>query len=338
MDSELGVVEQNGNGAIHPPLRLGSGRSDVYVLTRDNQRYGDEDAASASLSLINLHQKVERTLAEIQFEVPTGAERLAEAARYALLAGGKRVRPVLVMATAQALGLNVDDVLPTACAIECLHTNSLIVDDLPAMDNHARRRGRPTLHRVYGDNIAILAGCTLLSEAQRLILEEQVGSARLRNLLLRVVLQATGTSGMVSGQFLDVTGYRPHDATDLERMQMLKTGTLIVACVRCGVLLADAQMSSALAAFAHDLGALFQVVDDILDEVGKTRWLGKVPRSDRRAGKLTNVTMFSLAHARETAADLHERCNVSLNEIAADAPGPVGPLREITDRVHRRNR
>lgn len=338
MDSESGVVEQNGNGAVHSALRLGSARGEGYVLPRRDQRCGNEDVAGASLSLIDLHQRVERALEEIEFEVPVGAERLAEAARYALLAGGKRVRPVLVMATAQALGLNVDDVLPTACAIECLHTNSLIVDDLPAMDNHAKRRGRPTLHRVYGDNIAILAGCALLSEAQRLILEEQVGSARLRNLLLRVVLQATGTAGMVSGQFLDVAGYRPDDASDLERMQMLKTGTLIAACVRCGVLLSDAQMSSALAAFAYDLGALFQVVDDILDEVGKTGWLGKIPRSDRRAGKLTNVTMFSLAHARETAADLHERCNASLDEIAAEVPGPVDALREITDRVHQRNR
>jgi geranylgeranyl diphosphate synthase, type II len=338
MDSESVVVEQNGNGEVHSALRLVRSHGDGYALTRGYRRRGDEEVASASLSLTDLHQRVERALAEIEFEVPAGADRLAEAARYALLAGGKRVRPVLVMATVQALGLNVDDVLPTACAIECLHTNSLIVDDLPAMDNHARRRGRPTLHRVYGDNIAILAGCALLSEAQRLILEEQLGSPRLRNLLLRVVLQATGTTGMVSGQFLDVTGYRPSDAGDLERMQMLKTGTLIVACVRCGALLANAQMSSALAAFAHDLGALFQVVDDILDEVGKARWLGKIPRSDRRAGKLTNVTMFSLDRARETAAALHERCNASLDKIAADAPGSVQALREISDCVHRRNR
>jgi geranylgeranyl diphosphate synthase, type II len=294
------------------------------------------------LSLGDLHQRVESALAEIEFEVPAGASRLAEAARYALLAGGKRVRPVLVMATAQALGLTIDDVLPTACAIECLHTNSLIVDDLPAMDNHARRRGRPTLHRVYGDNIAILAGCALLSEAQRLILEEQRGSARLRNLVLRIVLQATGTTGMVSGQFLDVTGYRPSDGGDLERMQMLKTGTLIVACVRCGTLLAgdvaDGQMSQAFTAFAHNLGALFQVVDDILDETGKARWLGKIPRSDRRAGKMTNVTMFGLEHARETAAALHERCGASLEEIASSAPGSVQALREIADGVYRRDR
>ncbi len=295
-------------------------------------------ASAPPLLLGDLHRQVESALAEIEFEVPAGADRLAEAARYALLAGGKRVRPVLVLATGQALGLTIDDVLPTACAIECLHTNSLIVDDLPAMDNHARRRGRPTLHRVYGDNIAILAGCALLSEAQRLILEEQHGSARLRNLVLRIVLHATGTTGMVSGQFLDVAGYRPSDAGDLERMQMLKTGTLIVACVRCGTLLAGAQMSSALTAFAHNLGALFQVVDDILDETGKARWLGKIPRSDRRAGKMTNITMFGLEYARETATALHERCEASLDEIAASVPGSVQPLREIADGVYRRNR
>jgi geranylgeranyl pyrophosphate synthase len=340
MDSESVVVEQNGNGAASA-LRLVRSRRDGF------ERRGGEAArvppasgapATASLLLADLHARVESVLAEIEFEVPAGAERLAEAARYALLAGGKRVRPVLVLATAQALGVTTDEVLPTACAIECLHTNSLIVDDLPAMDNHARRRGRPTLHRVYGDNIAILAGCALLSEAQRLILEEQRGSARLRNLLLRIVLQATGTTGMVSGQFLDVTGYSPSDASDLERMQMLKTGTLLVACVRCGTLLAGCEMSGAFTTFAYNLGALFQVVDDILDETGKTRWLGKIPRSDRRAGKLTNVTMFGLDHARETAIALHERCNSSLDEIAASAPGSVQALREIADGVHRRDR
>jgi geranylgeranyl diphosphate synthase, type II len=295
-------------------------------------------SATAPLLLRDLHKRVESALVDIELEVPAGAERLAEAARYALLAGGKRVRPVLVMATAQAMGSRVDDVLPTACAIECLHTNSLIVDDLPAMDNHARRRGRPTLHRAYGDDVAVLAGCALLGEAQRLILEEQRGSAELRNLLLRVVLQATGTTGMVSGQFLDVTGYRPGDARDLERMQMLKTGSLIVASVHCGALLGNGQMSEAIIAFAQDLGALFQVVDDILDETGKARWLGKMPRSDRRSGKLTNVTMFGLKYARERARALHERCQVSLDEIAPSVPGSVQALREITDVVYQRNR
>jgi geranylgeranyl diphosphate synthase type II len=337
------VDEQTGGGGVvgSSALRLAHGQHNGFERRiREGLRVDSADPTPAPPPLLlgDLHQRVEGALAEIEFEVPAGADTLAEAARYALLAGGKRVRPVLVMATAQALGLTIDDVLPTACAIECLHTNSLIVDDLPAMDNHARRRGRPTLHRVYGDNIAILAGCALLSEAQRLILEEQRGPAELRNRLLRIVLQATGTTGMVSGQFLDVTGYRPGDAHDLERMQMLKTGTLIVACVRCGALLAGAQMGSALAVFAHELGALFQVVDDILDETGKARWLGKIPRSDRRAGKLTNITMFGLEYARETAAALHERCVASLDELAASVPGSVQPLREIADGVHRRDR
>jgi geranylgeranyl diphosphate synthase type II len=290
------------------------------------------------LSMSELHARVERALVEIEFAVAAGADRLAEAARYALLAGGKRVRPVLMMATAQAMGLMIEDVLPTACAIEMIHTNSLIVDDLPAMDNHPRRRGRQALHRVYGDDIAILAGCALLSEAQRLILEEQPGSAELRNLMLRAVLQATGISGMVSGQFLDVARYRPSDECDLERTQMLKTGTLIVACVRCGTLLAHSPMSPAFTAFAQNLGTLFQVVDDILDETGKARWLGKVPRNDRRSGKMTNVTIFGLGYARETAMTLHERCMINLEEIAAIVPCSVEALREIADGVYQRNR
>lgn len=288
------------------------------------------------LSLAELREEVESSLAEVEFPVPAGAERLAEAARYSLLAGGKRVRPVLVMACAQALGAPVDRVLPTACAIEMIHTNSLIVDDLPAMDNHTKRRGRPTLHRLYGDDIAILAGCALLSEAQRLILERQPGDADLRNRVLRAVLEATGTAGMVGGQFLDVTKYRPEDREDLERLQILKTGILIVACVRCGTLLAEDKTDPAFEDFAASLGSLFQVVDDILDETGKARWLGKIPGSDRRAGRLTHVTMFGLRRARETATSLHERCLASLEEIDSYAPGPTQPLREIADMVLRR--
>jgi geranylgeranyl diphosphate synthase, type II len=288
------------------------------------------------LSLAEMHEEVERSLEQVEFPVPAGAERLAEAARYSLLGGGKRVRPILAMACAQALGAPVERVMPTACAIEMIHTNSLIVDDLPAMDNHAKRRGKPTLHRLYGDDIAILAGCALLSEAQRLILEGQPGDADLRNRLLGVVLGATGTAGMVGGQFLDVTKYRPSDREDLERLQMLKTGTLLVASVRCGTLLADDRTDPAFDRYAESLGSLFQVVDDILDETGKARWLGKVPGSDRRAGRLTHVTMFGLRRARETARSLHERCLASLEEIDSCAPGPTGPLREMADMVLQR--
>jgi len=257
--------------------------------------------AAPALSIAEMHEGVERALEQVDFPAPSGAEQLAEAARYSLLGGGKRVRPILVMAAAQALGAPIERVMPTACALELLHTNSLIVDDLPAMDNHAKRRGRPTLHRLYGDDIAILAGCALLSESQRLILEKQPGPAELRNRVLGVVLEATGTPGMVAGQYLDVTKYKPRDRADLERMQMLKTGCLLVACVRCGSLLATNRTDAALDSFAASLGSLFQVVDDILDETGKARWLGKMPGSDRRAGKLTHVTMFGLRQARETA-------------------------------------
>ncbi len=293
---------------------------------------------AAPPTLAAMRAEVERALAEVEFPAPAGAERLAEAARYSLLGGGKRVRPILVMACAQALGAPLDRVLPTACAIELIHTNSLIVDDLPAMDNHAKRRGRPTLHRLYGDDIAILAGCALLSEAQRLILEDQAGPPELRNRLLGAVLGATGTAGMVGGQFLDVTKYRPRDRDDLERLQMLKTGTLLVASVRCGTLIAGGRTVPAFDRYAESLGSLFQVVDDILDETGKARWLGKIPGSDRRAGRMTHVTMFGLRRARETARGLHERCLASLAEIESQAPGPTRPLREIADMVLDRKR
>jgi geranylgeranyl diphosphate synthase type II len=291
------------------------------------------DAEAAPLSISAMREEVEHALVEVEFPAPTGAERLVEAARYALLGGGKRVRPILTMACAQALGAPGDRALPTACAIELIHTNSLIVDDLPAMDNHAKRRGRDTLHRRYGDDVAILAGCALLSEAQRLILEDQPGDPELRNRLLGFVLEATGTAGMVGGQFLDVTKYRPRDHEDLERLQRLKTGTLLVASVRCGTLLAGSEPDPSFESYAVNLGSLFQVVDDILDETGKARWLGKIPGSDRRAGRMTHVTMFGLRRARETARSLHERCISSLEEIESYAAGPTRPLREIADLV-----
>lgn len=335
------VIEGNHEsaGILDPSSTPARMRCDAKKSYSRNGRQGElAPPAMRSQSMGTMRVRVEAALDETQFEVPTGAERLADAARYALLAGGKRVRPVLVMAVAQAMGLPTDEVLPTACAIEMIHTNSLIVDDLPAMDNHLRRRGRPALHQAYGDDIAILAGCALLSEAQRLILEQQPGSPELRNRILRIVLRATGSAGMVSGQFLDVTRYRPRDMRDLERAQMLKTGTLIVACIRCGALLAGCEIMPMLDRFARDLGVLFQVVDDILDETGKARWLGKIPRSDRRAGKLTNVTVYGLGHARETAAVLHKRCERRLEELAEELPGSVSALREITDTVYRRQR
>ncbi len=298
----------------------------------------EREPLAPALSLSELHEEVGRALEEVDFPAPAGAERLAEAAEYALLGGGKRVRPILVMACAQAFGTPVDRVMPTACAIELIHTNSLIVDDLPAMDNHAKRRGRPTLHRLYGDDIAILAGCALLSEAQRLILRDQPGDAELRNRVLGEVLEATGTAGMVGGQFLDVTKYRPGNRDDLERLQMLKTGTLIVASVRCGTLLANARIDPAFDRFAASLGSLFQVVDDILDETGKARWLGKIPGSDRRAGKLTHVTLFGLGRARERAKELHEQCLASLEVLASAAPGATGALQEMVDMVYWREK
>jgi len=346
MDGKAIIEERaNGNGHVPRPMlrrfELGAPGNGHGPAANGDVLLGSTDAtttAPLSLSVDELHERVESALGEVEFVVAEGADRLAEAARYALLAGGKRVRPLLVMATVQALGGRIGDALPTACAIEMIHTNSLIVDDLPAMDNHPKRRGQPALHRVYGEDIAILAGCALLSEAQSMILEGQGGTAELRNRLLRIVLQATGSTGMVSGQFLDVTKYRPSGSHDLERTQMLKTGTLIVACVRCGALLGGCEMNHAFTGFAQSLGALFQVVDDILDETGKARWLGKMPGSDRRKGKLTNVTMFGLQQARETAAALYARCQLHLDELAACVPGPVAALREIADLVHERNR
>src|SRR3954465_4468952 len=189
--------------------------------------------------------------------------------RYSLLAGGKRIRPVLALATARAIGRDPSSILPLAAAIELIHTYSLIHDDLPAMDDDDLRRGRPTCHVKYGEDVAILAGDGLYAEAFRLVLTDQPGQPA--NLLKAVceLAAATGVNGMVGGQYIDVKALVPQGAATLRRLHELKTGRLIGASVECVLLLTDRDRQATTLApfreFAAELGVLFQIVDDILD-------------------------------------------------------------------------
>ena len=282
----------------------------------------------------HLRDLVEEHLAGLRFVREPAAAGLEEAMRYSLLAGGKRIRPVLALATAAAIGREPRTVLPLAAALELIHTYSLIHDDLPAMDDDDLRRGRPTCHVQYGEDVAILAGDALYAEAFRLVLHEQEGEPAA---ILRAVAEladATGANGMVGGQFIDVLG----DVVDLRRMHELKTGRLIGASVECVLLLAGTRDPSptlnAFRAFAAELGVLFQIVDDILDVTGTDADLGKPQGSDERHGKRTYVSSHGLDGARELATESHRNALTALHRATGGATGTE--LEQITDFIAHR--
>jgi len=275
----------------------------------------------------DLRDQIERYLADLRFSTADDTAGLEESMRYSVLAGGKRIRPVLALATARALGIDPNDVLPLAAAIELIHTYSLIHDDLPAMDDDDLRRGRPTNHRQFGEGVAILAGDGLYAEAFALVLGEQQGDPRRVLASVRELADATGVRGMVGGQYIDIEG-----ASDLRRLHELKTGRLIGASVGCVLLLVDRDQTATLAyrSFAAELGVLFQIVDDILDVTGTDDALGKPSGSDERHGKRTYVSEFGLDRARELAADSHRKARAALAQASAEGDG-TQELEQITD-------
>ena len=272
----------------------------------------------------HLRAAVEEYLSGLRFAHGSAAAGLEEAMRYSLLAGGKRIRPVLALATARAIGRDPVDVLPLAAAIELIHTYSLIHDDLPAMDDDDLRRGRATCHVRNGDDVAILAGDGLYAEAFRLAAVGELAAA-------------TGVEGMVGGQYIDVKGLAERGEVTLRRLHELKTGRLIAASVECVLLLHGLRDPSPtlteFRAFAFELGVLFQIVDDILDVTGTDDALGKPQGSDERHGKLTYVSQYGLDGARAMAGDCHRKAHAAL----ARAGGGTAELEQITDFIATRS-
>jgi len=281
----------------------------------------------------DLRDLVESYLDTLRFSAIPDTKGIEEAMRYSLLAGGKRIRPVLALATARSLRMEPESVLPAAGALELIHTYSLIHDDLPAMDDDELRRGRPTSHVVYGENVAILAGDGLFAEAVRLFCEQQEGDPGAVLTALAELLGAIGVDGMVGGQYIDVVD-RDLDADALRRLHSLKTGRLIAASV--GVVLALRGLSEPetipYRRFAEELGVLFQIVDDILDVTGSDEELGKPHGSDERHGKLTYVSLFGLDEARKLAAESHRKAH----EALAAVDGDPRDLSQITDFIYTR--
>ncbi len=278
-----------------------------------------------------LQSEVESYLESLAFTEEATIAGLVEAMRYSLLAGGKRIRPVLALATGKALGRDTRDLLPLAGALEMIHTYSLIHDDLPAMDDDELRRGQPTCHVAYGEDVAILAGDGLFAEALRLLLRDQPESPdRVLAAALELVT-AAGTEGMVGGQYVDVSAPDDLDAEALRRLHELKTGRLIAASVGCALSLVGGEGSAtiALRRFAAELGVLFQIVDDILDVTGDEAELGKPRGSDERHGKRTYVSVFGLDEARRLAGESHAKARGAL----AEAGGQTEELERISDYI-----
>ncbi len=275
---------------------------------------------------------VDDYLQTLTFSREPATAGLEEAMRYSLLAGGKRIRPVLALATAEALGRDPAGVLPLGAAIELIHTYSLIHDDLPAMDDDDTRRGQPTNHKVYGDDVAILAGDALFAEAVTHVLERQQGDPERVMAALRAITSAVAVSGMVGGQYVDIKAAPSDlDAAGLRHLHELKTGRLIGASIGAVLELEAVHEPATIAytRFAAELGVLFQIVDDILDVTGDEEALGKPQGSDERHGKRTYVSVFGLERARELAQESHANARAALDE----AGGRTRTLEQITDYI-----
>ena len=281
----------------------------------------------------DLLKLVEDYLVALDLGADRRAARLVEAMRYSLLAGGKRIRPVLTLATARSRGADPAAVLPAAAALELIHTYSLIHDDLPAIDDDTLRRGRPTCHVTFGEDIAILAGDGLFAEAFNLLLGRQKGTPEAVLGAAAEIAAATGVQGMVGGQYMDVAGEAAAD-DDLRTLHALKTGRLIEAAVVCGAVLSGAADAVRYRAFAAEVGLLFQIVDDILDEAGDEGELGKSIGKDRAQHKVTYVSRFGMDGAERLAAEAAQRAH----ERLAALPGDTSDLASLTAYIRRRRR
>ncbi|WP_204103555.1 MULTISPECIES: geranylgeranyl diphosphate synthase CrtE [Spirulina sp. CCY15215] len=271
--------------------------------------------------------------------VPPSAEfpKIYEAMRYSLLAGGKRLRPILCLATCEMLGGSADIAMPTACALEMIHTMSLIHDDLPAMDNDDYRRGKLTNHKVYGDDIAILAGDGLLSYAFEHI-ATQTSNVPPENVLkvIAYLAKASGGAGIVGGQVVDLESEGKPDIS-LEQLQFIhvhKTGALLAACVVCGAILAGATEEDIqkLTRYAQNIGLAFQVIDDILDITATREELGKTAGKDVAAQKATYPSLLGLEASQNKAEQLIEEAIAQLRDYETKAEPLRALARFITSR------
>ncbi len=275
-------------------------------------------------------QLVERELSAMVISSPGPASKLFEAMRYSLLDGGKRLRPILALGACEAVGGRVEDALGFACALEMIHTYSLVHDDLPCMDDDDLRRGRPTNHKVYGEAMATLAGDALLTDAFGVVARSPV-ARRIPAVVVETIAElahAAGSGGMVAGQVIDLAkeGLRLN-IEQLEYLHALKTGALFHISVRGGGRLGGAspEQLEHLSAYARAVGLCFQVVDDLLDVEGTAEQMGKRTQKDLQAGKNTYPGLLGVERSRALAIDLKNR---AIGALAGFGDG-AEPLRAI---------
>lgn len=272
-------------------------------------------------------QLVDGALEKIFPAVAGLQKRVIEAARYSLFAGGKRLRPILCLASAEVVGGDIEPVLPAACALEMIHTYSLIHDDLPAMDNDDFRRGVPTNHKVFGEAIAILAGDALLTEAFEYFALSSVSPQKVTE-VIRIAVKAAGYRGMIGGQVIDLEcENRKVDLATVEYMHIHKTGALLSASLEIGAVLGGGEQAqtSALKNYGHHIGLAFQITDDLLDVEGDPALMGKTPGSDAAKNKMTYPALLGIAQSKDAAKEHVE----SSLEALADFDVRAEPLRAI---------
>lgn len=291
-------------------------RSQIWRIEMDFKKYYEDRQ-----NLVNafLEKRLEKK----------GISRVDEAMAYSLLAGGKRIRPIILMATADALGVRGYNFLPVACGLEMIHTYSLIHDDLPCMDDDEYRRGRLTNHKVYGEAIALLAGDALLTLAFEVMLEQKNAPAEVLVETVREVAMCAGNFGMVGGQVIDLDSEdKQISEEELRKLHAGKTGALFIAAVRSGARLAGATNEEllALTKFADLLGLAFQITDDILDVEGDAEQMGKAAHSDEKKHKSTYVTLYTLEGAKALAQKTVDEALNCLEIFGENADA----LREIT--------
>jgi len=280
---------------------------------------------------------VEQAL-EIVLPKQTGPEsKVVEAMRYSLFAGGKRLRPILCLAASEAVGGQTEPAMPAGCALEMIHTYSLIHDDLPAMDDDDLRRGKPTNHKVFGEAIAILAGDALLTEAFVLLSDYHSLMPERALRVVGVIAKAASYRGMVGGQVVDMLSQnKPADLETVQQMHSRKTAALIAAATESGALAgrgSEAQVA-ALARYGRGIGLAFQIADDILDIEGDTELLGKTTGSDEARGKVTYPAAVGLERSRQAANEMVKDALAALEGFDDRA----NPLRSLAHYIITRKR
>jgi len=282
-------------------------------------------------------RKVDQALRSLLPKPTAKPATLHRAMHYSIFAGGKRMRPALVLAAAEACGGNVSDALPLACAVECIHTYSLIHDDLPAMDNDDFRRGKPTNHKVFGEGIAILARDALLTHAFEIVGGAKTGSRYDHRDLLLELARASGSKQLIAGQVADLEAEgKDVGIAELRYIHERKTSALLACSVRFGGMSANCSpvQLEALTQFGHNVGLAFQVIDDILDITQSTETLGKTAGKDAQVQKATYPRLVGIEKSRKIARELTTKAHAALGVFHGRAVALEGLARYLLDRNH----